>query len=97
MGKPNLKKAAQMAEKQVTKVARVSAEKIKARNEKEMVPLVHADSASFWAWWGRTSPPNNHIKEVLPPGPPTMKGGSKSKRKKSPKGNKAYMDPWEAI
>ncbi|MEG6521117.1 hypothetical protein [Desulfotomaculum sp. 1211_IL3151] len=97
MGNPNLKEAAKIAEKQVTKAARESAEKVRERNEKGMVPLLHADSASFWAWWGRTSPPNNHIKEVLPPGPPTMKGGSKNRNKKSPKGNKAYVDPWKAI
>lgn len=62
------------------------------KGKKVLVPLVHADSCTFWAWWGRTSPPDNNAKEILPAGEPSKKGGSrsKSKRKKKPPMRRPY-------
>lgn len=47
--------------------------------------LTHAEPAELFVWWAKTSPPDRRVKEVLPPGEPDHKGGSKSgKRRKKP-------------
>ena len=46
----------------------------------------YASKAEFWAWWGKSSPPDRKAREVYPPGNPAKKGGgSKSRIKKKPK------------
>ena len=56
--------------------------------------LTHAEPAELFAWLARTSPPNRRVKEVLPPGVPSYKGGSKSRkrRKKKPTYKNLYME-----
>ena len=49
----------------------------------------------FWGWWGKSSPPNLHSKEVLPlDGPSSPGGGSKANVKKSNKGCKPTVYEW---
>ena len=47
--------------------------------------LTHAEPEMLFAWWGRTSPPDRRVCEVLPPGEPSKKGGSKSGKKRKNK------------
>ena len=55
-----------------------------------------SEPAEFWSWWGKTSPvdPQNRTREVLPPGVPSFKSSSRSKRKrkKKPTFKNLYME-----
>lgn len=101
----HLERAAQIVEKQVAQTAKESAERIikaracqscKAESCYKSCPqyLIQSGPKGFFRWWGSTSPPDNKVKEVLPPGPSVKKGGSKSKgrkRKKVIKGLRRYV------
>jgi len=51
-----------------------------------------------WADMRKYHPPSLHDKQPIPlDGPSAPGGGSKSKAKKSKKGNKVYTDVWEGI
>lgn len=45
----------------------------------------YASQAEFWDWWGKTSPPDFREKEVMPPGEPTFKSRSRSRKKRQKK------------
>lgn len=45
----------------------------------------YASQAEFWDWWGKTSPPDFREKEVMPPGEPTFKSSSRSRKKRQKK------------
>ena len=47
--------------------------------------LTNAEPEILFRWWAKSSPPDNRVKEVKPPGPPTKKGGSKSGRSRNQK------------
>lgn len=96
MGNPNLKEAAQLAEKQVIKVARESAEKIirgracqscKASSCYSSCPtfMISSGHRAVFKYLAGTKPPDNNVKEALPPGVPIFKGGSKNKSKRKKK------------
>jgi hypothetical protein len=67
-------KAAEIAERVTHKEAVESVNKIKG---------LQADT-DFWAWWGRTSPPDLHSRIPLPLDGPSAPGGGGVKRRKQP-------------
>lgn len=87
---PNLQKANEAAKRSVNRVARESAERVAERNKQED-PW---EGDGFWGWWARTSPPDRKVKEVLPPGEPCFKGGSKKGRRRKDQLKALRKDVW---
>lgn len=54
----------------------------------------YASRAEFWGWWASTAPPNNREREVHPPGRPTFKGGSKSRKRKGKPPASWFVNPF---
>ena len=58
--------------------------------------MANTEPSEFWNWWGESSPPDpqNRTREVLPPGVPSYKSTSRSKRKrkKKPTFKNLYME-----
>ncbi len=85
---------AKVAARQVDKVARESAEKIRQRNARE---IIEADSEDFWSWWVNNPIQRREGKEPLPQGKPAKnKSSSKNRRGKQPR-KKTPVSMWEGI
>ena len=87
-------KAAEIAEKVVTKDAIESAEEIKRGTWMEELDQA-TGTDEFWTWFAKYRRPCNiNYKEPLKAGPSKPGGGSRNKAKKSKTGNKVYTNVW---
>lgn len=87
---PDLQKVSEIAKRSVDRAALSSVEAIRKRN-KQVDPW---EDDGFWGWWAKTHPPDRRQREVLPPGEPLFKGGSKSGRKRKKPRKISDLRPW---
>ncbi len=108
MAEPNLKEAAEIIARKHNRAVKESAEKIirgracqscRASSCYSSCPtlMISSGDRAVFSYLAGTKPPNNNEKEPLPAGVPVFGGGSKSKRRKSPKKNPPVLSVWSGI